>query len=347
MAKTIEAEQSIDEASWANVNHWVPHDIVLQNAWFPLAHSHAVGSKPVRRSVHSRPYFLWREAGTVIGAPCLPGMEATLPASSHYDRQWRHKIIERYGYIWGWFGEHTAADPVHLPNVPFLPPSGGLPGYMRGSIRFDCSASLSLENLIDQTHADFLHASLFGDEKSDHETLEVCSDSETITMIRTCYGKSVAPMTRFFAGIRQSKQDVQEIIRVYVRSSCAIAYARFQPGDDVPLFHPCLPESRNRNRADFTINTTHSRNLFRYVIAPASYIVASQDSWMTRPQSPRYMLPTRRRDLHSKFDKPGQVYRQCMQTLAARQAKGDFAYQTNLSADCREEMGLRRDQFRY
>ena len=31
------------------VSAWVPHDIVLKDAWFPLAHSFAVTEKPVRR----------------------------------------------------------------------------------------------------------------------------------------------------------------------------------------------------------------------------------------------------------------------------------------------------------
>ena len=33
----------------AKVNAWVPHEIMLTDAWFPLAHSFAVDKKPVRR----------------------------------------------------------------------------------------------------------------------------------------------------------------------------------------------------------------------------------------------------------------------------------------------------------
>src|SRR3546814_5873910 len=53
------------------------------------------------------------------------------------------------------------------------------------SVRFDCAAPISLENLIDLTHADFLHADVIGDEKSESETVETFFDSETITMVRT------------------------------------------------------------------------------------------------------------------------------------------------------------------
>src|SRR5690606_39577944 len=68
---------------------------------------------------------------------------------------------------------------------------------------------------------------------------------------------------------------------------CAIAYGRFSPGDDVPLFHPCVPETRDRTRLDYAMNTSNAHNLFRYVMPKASYKVSRQDSSMTSPQSPR------------------------------------------------------------
>src|SRR3546814_19154498 len=94
--------------------------------------------------------------------------------------------MEHYGVVWGWFGNPLAADPAHLPSLPFLPPNGGLPSHMTSTVRFDCSAPISLENLIDLTHADFLHADVVGDERSESETIATFYDSETITMLRTC-----------------------------------------------------------------------------------------------------------------------------------------------------------------
>ncbi|MFM6830734.1 MAG: oxygenase, partial [Novosphingobium sp.] len=43
------------------VNNWVPHDLVMRDSWFPLAHDHAVGKTPVRRAVYSHPFYIWRE----------------------------------------------------------------------------------------------------------------------------------------------------------------------------------------------------------------------------------------------------------------------------------------------
>lgn len=328
-------------------NHWVPHDIVMKDAWFPMAHSTSVGRKPVRRSVYSNPFFLWRENGQAIASEFHPNEKQVRAKSEFTDAAGRYPVLEHYGYVWCWFGNPAAADPAHLPNLPFLPPKGGLPSYMIGTVRFDCSAPISLENLIDLTHADFLHANIVGDEKSESENVEVFWDSETITMVRTCTEKSVAPVMKFFSGIRQSTQHVRQVIRIYLRSHAAIAYGSFTPGDDVPLFHPCVPETRDRTRLDYAMNTSNAGFMFRHVMPKASYVVSRQDSSMTSPQSPRYMRDTKRRDLHSKFDVAGQRYRLLMQDLAARQAAGDFAYRDDISVDCSEIIGARKGMFDY
>ena len=177
----------------AKVNAWVPHDIVLKDAWFPLAHSFAVTKKPVRRAIYSQPYFLWREGETAVAAEFHPAEVLSGTKSTYSDATGRYPVIEKYGYVWCWFGNPANAAPEHIPSLPYLPEDGGLPMHMLGTVRFDCTAPLSLENLIDLTHADFLHADVVGDEKMDKETVEVFHDSESITMVRTCVNKSVAP----------------------------------------------------------------------------------------------------------------------------------------------------------
>ena len=325
----------------AAVNSWVPHDIVLRDAWFPLAHSFAVTTKPVRRAVYSQPFFLWREGGVAVAAEFHPGDTAAGLKTDHTDERGRYPVIEKYGYVWGWFGNPANAAPEHIPSLPYLPEEGGLPHHMLGTVRFDCTAPLSLENLIDLTHSDFLHADVVGDEKMDKEVVEVFHDSETITMVRSCTNKSVAPIMKWFGGVRADVQQVRQVIRIYLRSHAAIAYGRFSPGDNVQLFHPCVPETRDRTRLDYAMNTTNvkKRIPFRYMMPKASYKVSRQDSFMTSPQSPRYMQPEKRKDLHSPLDEAGQKYRVLMLALAERQARGDFAYRDNVSADCSAIIG--------
>ena len=226
----------------AKVNSWLPHDIMLTDAWFPLAHSFAVAKKPIRRAVYSHPYFIWRKPdGSLVAAETHPNDQLAAKKSEYTDEAGHYPVIEKYGYVWGWLGKPENAAPEHIPSIPYLPEDGGLPLHMLGTVRFDCFAPLSLENLIDLTHADFIHADVVGDEKMDKETVEVFHDSETITMLRTCVNKSVAPIMKIFGGVRDDVQQVRQVIRIYLRSHAAIAYGRFSPGDNVQLFHPCVP----------------------------------------------------------------------------------------------------------
>lgn len=328
----------------ARVNAWVPHDIVLKDAWFPLAHSFAVTTRPVRRAIYSQPYFLWREHGRAVASEFHPAEALSGTKSAYSDAAGCYPVIEKYGYVWCWFGNPANTAPEHVPSIPYLPEQGGLPQHMLGTVRFDCCAPLSLENLIDLTHADFLHADVVGDEKMDKETVEVFHDSESITMVRTCVNKSVAPIMKWFGGVRSDVQQVRQVIRIYLRSHAAIAYGRFSPGDNVQLFHPCVPETRDRTRLDYAMNTSNVKktNPFRYIMPKASYKVSRQDSSMTCPQSPRYMTPGPRKDLHSPLDEAGQKYRVLMQALAERQAQGDFAYRDNVGADCSEIIGYEK-----
>lgn len=325
----------------AAVNAWVPHDIVLKDAWFPLAHSFAVDKVPVRRAVYSQPFFLWREGGGAVASEFHPAEGLTGNKSTCSDAAGRYPVIEKYGYVWAWFGNPANAAPEHLPSIPYLPETGSLPRHMVGTVRFDCAAPLSLENLIDLTHADFLHADVVGDEKMDKEVVEVFHDSETITMVRACTNKSVAPIMKKFGGVKADVQQVRQVIRIYLRSHAAIAYGRFSPGDNVQLFHPCVPETRDRTRLDYAMNTTNVKksNPFRYMMPKASYKVSQQDSYMTSPQSPRYMQPEKRKDLHSPLDEASQKYRVLMQALAQRQKHGDYAYLDNVSTDCSDIIG--------
>jgi phenylpropionate dioxygenase-like ring-hydroxylating dioxygenase large terminal subunit len=340
----VDPVTSDPKAFAAAVNAWVPHDIVLRDAWFPMAHSFAVTNKPVRRAVYSQPYFLWREGGAAVASEFHPADSLTGSKSAFSDDAGRYPVLEKYGYVWCWFGNPANASPEHVPSIPYLPDDGGLPLHMLGTVRFDCAAPLSLENLIDLTHADFLHADVVGDEKMDKETVEVFHDSETITMVRTCVNKSVAPIMKTFGGVKADVQQVRQVIRIYLRSHAAIAYGRFTPGDNVQLLHPCVPETRDRTRLDYAMNTSNVKktNPFRYMMPKASYKVSRQDSSMTSPQSPRYMNPEKRKDLHSPLDEAGQKYRVLMLALAERQARGDYSYHDNVSADCSDIIGYQK-----
>ncbi|KVD86714.1 oxygenase [Burkholderia sp. ABCPW 14] len=320
--------EDVELTSRRNEEDWLPNRTRLRNAWLPLAHTFEVGERASRWHIHSEPCYLWRARGRINASQWHPDQPVSKRPASHPRDQGAecYPVVERYGYVWVWYGDPEAASDTFMPDVPFLPRDGGLPKYMQGNIRIDCCAPLLIENLLDLTHSDFLHANVFGDQQSDEDQIDVRYTSETVTMIRRCKNKSVLPIMRWFGGVRAKYQDLHAVIHVHVRSSVALAYGRHTPGSDLPLFHPCVPESRNYCRLNFALNATAAPWPLRLLLPFVPYVVGPQDNRMVRSQNGRYLDPGERRDLFSRFDRAGLRYRILWQQLAKRQREGDFTY---------------------
>ena len=61
---------------------WTPVNYDLHDTWFPVSHSRDVTSRPIRRIIHSQPYFLWRENGIPQAAEFHPSRLAALRHAS-------------------------------------------------------------------------------------------------------------------------------------------------------------------------------------------------------------------------------------------------------------------------
>jgi phenylpropionate dioxygenase-like ring-hydroxylating dioxygenase large terminal subunit len=313
------------------VTDWVPGRTPMRDAWIPVAHSAHISTKPTWRPLHSRRYFLWREQGTLRSSEFHPSeLSKNRSAASEFTGgTGYYPVYEQYGMVWGWYGNPDNARTSLLPNLPHMPLDGNLPGYMRGQTRLHSCAELTMENLMDLTHTDFLHADLTGDRISDDDVVTVDSTSETITMVRTCRNKTAAPIMQKAAGVKAKKQNVRFTIHLYIRSHVAAIYSRFEPGLDVKLLHCSTPETRDTNTVNFIQNTTHARAPYRYLFPWASYKVGPQDDYVLRPQAPRYHHAIERRDLHSRFDTASVRYRSLVEKILERQRRGDYSYESD------------------
>lgn len=317
---------------------WVPGGVPLRDAWIPIAHAPDIRSRPTWRPLHSRRCYLWREAGEVRAAALHPGSAEAFGSAGRYP------VIERYGMIWVWYGDPANARETLLPNLPHIPRDGGLPAYMRGQTRLHCCAELTMENLMDLTHVDYLHRDLLGDPIADDDVITVESTSETITMTRTCRNKAVAPIMRRAAGITAKTQNVRFTIHIYIRSHVAAIYSRFEPGVDVRLLHCSTPETRDSNTVNFIQDTSDAKRPYRYLFPLASYKIGPQDDYALRPQASRYHHAIRRRDLHTRFDAASIRYRALVADLVERQGRGDYSYEADdlISGDKRAVLGMDR-----
>ena len=308
---------------------WVPINLDLHDCWFPLAYSADIGERPLRRVMHAQFVYLWREFGTVRAAEFRPDRieHSRHAATAFTGGSAVYPVCEQYGYVWVWYGNPERAREELIPFIPFLPADGrGIPRYAQRAVRFDAAAPLSVENLIDLTHADFLHANAIGDGRCESDVVEFTSTSETLTRTRTVTKKSVAPVMRWIGGVRAQYQDFRAVLHVHLRNSVCISYPRFTPGYAIPNVQPFVPVGRHRSRIDQTNYAADAPLLFRFLVPRIAYVIQPQDNAVLRAQNARYFEPGPRRDLSSRFDAPGNRYRVLMTRLAERQQQGDFSY---------------------
>ncbi|GAB3101772.1 oxygenase [Aestuariicella hydrocarbonica] len=311
-------------------DNWTPMVFDLHDTWFPIAHSTHVGAKPVRRALHAQPVYVWREGAKALAAECLPEAlkSAATPKSAFTCGTGIYPTVEQYGYVWVWYGNPDNKDVTLLPHIPFLPKDGvGIPNYMRTSVRFDGNSSLSVENLLDLTHADFLHGEVIGGEgEAESDEISFEYTSETLTRVRHVVGKPVSPVMRWLGGVRAKYQEFRSTLHVHLRSNVCISYPRFRPGFDIPNMQTFVPSGPFRSRVDQTFSLGAAPTPFRQLMPRMAYVVGPQDNFVVRPQNPCYMNSDDRADQNSRFDAPGVRYRFLMRKLWERQQAGDYSY---------------------
>jgi phenylpropionate dioxygenase-like ring-hydroxylating dioxygenase large terminal subunit len=254
-------------------------------------------------------------------------------------------LVQRYGYAWIWYGDPDRADQALLPSVPFLPVDGGLPRHFWGSIFFDCTYELSCENLIDSTHADFVHSQLMGDPMGEGDRVRVESTSETVTMFREATARKTPRSQRML--VKSDHQDLCVVVHVHLRSGVMLNLGAYDPpGLRVNLFHPVVPESATRTRLNYMFNVRPGNvpmpPLIRQTFPLMAHAIGRQDNRVLKAQNGHYLEPEARADVSSRFDLPGLEYRKRMKALVERQQSGDYSYLSDV--DVGEDMS---DLFHY
>jgi hypothetical protein len=325
-------------------NAFRPGAIALRDAWFPLVHTNQVKRRPVMRSLHGEPVILYRDsAGAVRASDAAPGAPASrLRGSEFLDATGHYPLIERYGYAWVWYGDPLNASPEFLPCIPHTPIEG-LSRRHEATVVYDCTYELVCENLLDLTHADFLHSKLTGDALSEDDVIDVESTSETVTMSRTARGRPIPQMQKALAG-RAKTQNVRAVTITYVRSGLCVLHGDFNPGMSMPMIHPTNPETRTRCRVPATFNPRYMPWIARAMFPLSAHPVGRQDNWALRKQNANYVgaVDEEQQDRSSRFDKAGLRYRRVYQQLAARQLAGDFSYLSDagIDRDTSDELGI-------
>jgi len=320
-----------------------PGEFALRDTWLPLVHTHWVGHKLVRRAMHGAPVLIWRDGERIRATEDVPGTPPQRRRASELTHGTGEYVTEqRYGYTWVWYGDPRNASVELIPNVPHMPLEG-MPRRFQQQFISDCTFELLVENLLDLTHADFLHSKLTGDSLSEHDVVEVESDSEVVTMIRTAVGRPIPDIQKPM--VKGAKtQNIRVVTVTHVRSGVCVLHGDFNPGMSARMFHPCNPEMANRTRTPLTCNPQHMPRLGRELFSYGAHLISRQDNWALRKQNDNYPSADGERDLSSRFDKGGLRYRKLYSALVARQQAGDYSYLSDADPgqDISEALGINR-----
>jgi phenylpropionate dioxygenase-like ring-hydroxylating dioxygenase large terminal subunit len=166
----------------------------LLNSWYCAGWSSELRETPIGRTLLERPVVVYRDGGgrpvalngrcphrfaplargRVVGdhimcpyhglvfdrsGACVhnPHDEGRIPPNA---RVASYPILEKNGALWIWLGDAAAADPRLLPETDWIAD----PGYasVAGYLRVNANYQLVTDNLLDLTHAPFLHARTVG-----------------------------------------------------------------------------------------------------------------------------------------------------------------------------------------
>jgi phenylpropionate dioxygenase-like ring-hydroxylating dioxygenase large terminal subunit len=302
-----------------------PGGFALRDTWFPIAHTLRIARQPLRRAIHGAPVIMWRDGSSVRATEDMPGTPPQRRRESELTGGTGDYVThDRYGYTWVWYGDPRNASPDLIPQVPHLPLEG-MPKRFQKTVVFDCTYELVAENLLDLTHADFLHSKLTGDSLSEDDIVEVESTSEVVTMIRTAHGRPIPDAQKAMAR-GATKQNIRVVTVTHVRSGVCVLHGDFNPGMSMRMLHPCNPETPTRTRTPVSYNPMFMPSIARQLFGYTSHIVGRQDNWAVRKQNANYLDAGDDRDMSSRFDKAGLRYRKVYAALVARQQSGDYSY---------------------
>jgi len=103
-----------------------------------------------------------------------------------------YPVEERHGLLWWWAGDADKADTALIPDYSFASkahPDGTVKGYMPT----ECSYQLLVDNILDLTHADYLHSGLLGSGATSRTIPRITDHGERSLTIAWLSSGDIAP----------------------------------------------------------------------------------------------------------------------------------------------------------
>lgn len=118
----------------------------------------------------------------------MPGQQTINPAASVRS----YPVAERHRFVWIWPGDPNLADPDLIPDLHWnADPEWTADG---STIHLDCDYRLVLDNLMDLTHEQFLHADTLANATLSEADFEVEHGESTVKVTRWMHGIEAPPL---------------------------------------------------------------------------------------------------------------------------------------------------------
>lgn len=298
----------------------------LLNTWYAAAFSREVADRPLARKLLDLPLVFFRGADGAVGAlldrcphrfaPLSRGKvqgndlecgyhglrfssAGACVLNPHGDgKPPRQALVrsfpvhERYGLVWCWLGDPDLADAGRLPTFDFLESPGRF-ATVSGYLHVDANYQLVVDNLLDLSHASFLHPGFATpgrqpDENLRAAELETVQEGDTLLVKRVRRNYPPNRPSRELFGVTAERVDSRSNIRWFPPSLLHLDLGVTEPGApeadglSIPGAHFITPETeltshyfhlqaRNRFLDDERVAEAHFKltdDAFRYEDEP-------------------------------------------------------------------------------
>ena len=215
----------------------------LRNSWYVGAWSHELTRKPFQRFLLDEPLVFYRtESGKPVvlddrcihrfaplSAGCLEGdnivcgyhgftyaPNGNCIAIPGVDRAPKkagvksYPVVEKWGWIWVWMGNEEKADEAKIPDFHYLDdPEWGGKGE---TLNLKCSYNLVYENLLDLTHAKFVHKTTLATDDVTEFPLKIEEVGDTLVVRRKMSGIKSSPLFTRAGGFTEPVDHRQHVI---------------------------------------------------------------------------------------------------------------------------------------
>ena len=169
-----------------------------------------------------------------------------------------YPVIERHSMVWIWMGDASKADPARIPDFSFQDPDVAYVG--KGYLNVRASYELEIENILDLSHIEFLHATTLGSGQVSQGHYSCRQEGETIWSRRDIIGEVMTDELATNMGlVPGQKADRWLNVRWNAPANLALftgAIAHGRPraeGIENPTAHLFTPETRNRTHYWFSV----------------------------------------------------------------------------------------------